>query len=221
MILFNSGPILNKYDYAVKRYEEKPIEKGKILFYGAYTFTRWTEKYGNGDLEDAILNKDGTKGCINHGFGSATAETLLYFYDRLVRPWEPKVLVLKNGGNDPTSGYSPIDSFFLLSRIINYARVDMPGIQFYLSGVHGNYVTKADIALWRDEYNELLKDYSEKHDDCTYVNYTDSPLFFDNLEDVGNPNKLKPSFFLDGRHFNAEGYKASGQFWTEVLDKYL
>ena len=37
---------LRKYDKLVEEYEQQPIEKGMILFYGSSGFTRWKPKYG-------------------------------------------------------------------------------------------------------------------------------------------------------------------------------
>ena len=59
---------------AVRRYEEQPIEKGKIVFYGPSNFTRWSERFNHTPLEDVLLGKSGAKCCINRGFGSSCTE---------------------------------------------------------------------------------------------------------------------------------------------------
>jgi len=73
----------------VEELEAKPVEKGKILFYGHSLFTRWSNAYGNRELSEDLRLKDGSLGCVNHGFGGSTSEDLLYYYDRLVRPYAP------------------------------------------------------------------------------------------------------------------------------------
>ena len=46
----------------VLRYEEEPIEKGKIVFYGPSNFTRWKrEKWGMTPLSEAVVGKSGAK----------------------------------------------------------------------------------------------------------------------------------------------------------------
>ena len=68
-------------------YEQEPIEKGKILFYGHSLFTRWgSPKWGYRRMDEDIRMKDGSLAVVNHGFGTSTSEELLYYYDRMVRP---------------------------------------------------------------------------------------------------------------------------------------
>ena len=91
----------------VLAYEQEPIRKGEIVFYGSSKFTRWkSTKYGNPILRDEILGDSGTSCCINRGFGSSSSEHQLYYYHRMVKPLEPKVLVYCCHGNHSTYGYS-------------------------------------------------------------------------------------------------------------------
>ena len=60
-----------------------------ILFYGSSGFTHWSPKYGFRPLEEDIRMKDGSPAAVNHGFGGATVEEGLYYYHRMVKPWEP------------------------------------------------------------------------------------------------------------------------------------
>ena len=222
MKLFDTRVQLNRLETPVQNYEKVPIEKGLIMFYGASSFTRWKAKYGNPVLEEQIRKKDGSNAAINHGFGSSTAEEELYYYDRLVKPWEPRVLIIKTGGNDAGAGYSPMESVFFQSRIMEYARADVPGIRFILNGIHPNKLSAGHKNPWRDEYNELLQEYAEKHDDCIYTNYKDSPLFFDDPADVGNFDKVKMDIYAeDQHHYNYEGFCICAKYWLEVLDEYL
>ena len=49
--------------------------------------------------------KDGSQAIVNHGFGTSSADDLLYYYDRMVRPYAPRALVLATMGNDVGFGY--------------------------------------------------------------------------------------------------------------------
>ena len=40
----------------VEELEAKPVEKGKILFYGHSLFTRWSAAYGNRELSEVIVS---------------------------------------------------------------------------------------------------------------------------------------------------------------------
>ena len=78
---------------AVREYEKEEIQTGKIVFYGPSNYTRWSAKYGMKPMADVLLGKSGEKCVINRGFGSSCSEHQLYYYDRMVRPLKPKVLV--------------------------------------------------------------------------------------------------------------------------------
>ena len=92
-------------------------EQGLILFYGSSGFTRWTPKYQHRPLEEDIRMKDGSLAVVNHGFGTSTSEELLYYYDRMVRPWEPRALVVSIVHNDRGWGYSPNEILTNLAKL--------------------------------------------------------------------------------------------------------
>jgi hypothetical protein len=209
----------------VLEYEKDEIEKGLIMFYGDSSFTRWKPASGHRALGDDIRMKDGSKAAINHGFGTSTAEEQLYYYNRLVRPWEPRALVVQTHGNDTDLNYSPEEIIFLQSRLLEYARNDMPGIKFYLCDTRPLQKTMNDKYTFyyhAIQYNELLKDYCAKHDDCTYVCHTDSPLFYNDPADVGTYDKIRTDIFVEDQiHYNQKGYDLYKKFFLEALDDIL
>ena len=91
----------------VSEYEKENAEKGQIVFYGPSYFTRWSEKWKMIPLKDAVKGKSGAQCCINRGFGSSCSEHQLYYYPRMVRALEPKVLVYASHANGASFGYSP------------------------------------------------------------------------------------------------------------------
>ena len=92
---------------SIVAYEQEPIEKGKILFYGHSLFTRWGGlQWGYRRMDEDIRMKDGSLAVVNHGFGTSSSEELLYYYSRMVRPWEPRALVIATFNNDLMYGFS-------------------------------------------------------------------------------------------------------------------
>ena len=133
-------------------YEQEPIEKGKILFYGHSLFTRWgAPKYGYRRMDEDIRMKDGSLAVVNHGFGTSTSEEMLYYYDRMVRPWEPRALVLATYANDGMYGYAPEQTMANISKILHWARTDFPGIKLYIVEDHPRPSGKN--ATIKDEWN--------------------------------------------------------------------
>ena len=67
---------LRHLEKSILKFEEGPIVKNKILFYGDSGFTRWkTEKYENPNLEDVIRMRDGSQAVVNHGARGSRARS--------------------------------------------------------------------------------------------------------------------------------------------------
>lgn len=72
--------------------EKYPADErqGEIIFYGASNFRLWTEM--ENDLADFKVQ--------NHGFGGSTDKDLVQRSDRLLYPYNPKIVVFQTGSND-------------------------------------------------------------------------------------------------------------------------
>ena len=212
-------------------YEQEPIVKGKILFYGHPLFTRWgSPKWGYRRMDEDIRMKDGSLAVVNHGFGTSTSEELLYYYDRLVRPWEPRALVIASYSNDGMYGYSPEQVMDTIARLLHWARTDFPGIRLYLvedePHPKGKDATIKD--LWnngkhkREKYNEMIHIYAQTHEDTQVIELWNRPELFETPEDVGNFHKVRDDIFgPDQVHFNQAGYDIAAKIFREALDELL
>jgi hypothetical protein len=72
--------------------QKAPPPKGSILFVGDSTFTKW--KTIHEDLPEYTV--------INRGFGGSTMSDLLYFADRVVIPYQPR-LIVEHSQRSPSS----------------------------------------------------------------------------------------------------------------------
>jgi DNA-binding transcriptional regulator/RsmH inhibitor MraZ len=188
-------------------YEKEPIRKGEIVFYGPSNFTRWKNvKYGNPVLREEIVGASGAPCCINRGFGSSCSEHQLYYYHRMVKPLEPKVLVYSCFGNHEIFGYSTEECWELGQRVVAYAKNDFPELKIYISSANPSRdMTEAQIAE-RIMFNGWLREFAENTPDCVYVDvFSHKELWDSNM------------FVADGVHFNFEGYKIYGDIWREAL----
>ena len=222
---------VNWLEKEILKYEEEPIEKGKILFYGHSVFTRWgSPKWGYRRLDEDIRMKDGSLACVNHGFGTSTSEELLYYYDRMVRPWEPRALVIATYANDGMYGYDVEDIMRNIGKICAWARTDFPGIKIFLMEDHprpnGKGATIRDI--WnsgkqrRERYHRLLRAYADMHEDTRVVELWNRPEFFETPEDVGDFRKVRDDIFVDDKvHPNQAGYDILAPIFREALDDLL
>jgi len=213
------------YEKSVGKYEQQPIETGKILFYGHSLFTRWSEKWGHRPLEEDIRKKDGSSAAINHGMGGSTAEDLLYYYHRMVKPYAPSVLVLATGANDIDQGYSAWEIMNNLARVIDYTRVDFPDIPIYCftsfpTPKHAGEVSHFTRIL--GEFNILLEDYCRRKPGCICVHLDQCPFLYPSPQDIGRYDIVREDIFAEDRnHFNQTGYDLFADYIRELLDAFL
>lgn len=221
--MFEPRVKLTRLEKEVKRYESQPVETGRILFYGSSGFTRWSAKWDNRPLEEDFQLPDGSPACINHGFGGASAEELLYYYPRLVKPWAPRALVVSIVHNDRGLGYSVNEIMTNLAKLFEYARTDFPGIRLYACDARPTLKLTTDAHLtYQAEFHQALKEYCGRHEDTTFVHHIDSPVWFDDPADAGDPRKVRKDIFVDDEvHFNQTGYDLYKIFMTDVLKDIL
>ena len=223
---------LNWLEKSIVAYEQEPIEKGKILFYGHSLFTRWgSPKWGYRRLDEDIRMKDGSLACVNHGFGTSTSEELLYYYPRMVRPWEPRALVIGTFANDGLYGYDVDDVMGNIGKLCAWARTDFPGIQIFIVEDHprpsGKNATVKDEQnsgkQRRERYHRLLRHYVADHsEDTKLIELWNRPEFFETPEDVGNFRKVREDIFVEDKvHPNQAGYDILKKIFTEALDELL
>ena len=70
------------------RYNE--IVDTDIVFIGSSSIRKWEDL--NDDFSEYVV--------VNHGFGGSKVADSTYFYDRLVTPFNPELIVLFSGTND-------------------------------------------------------------------------------------------------------------------------
>lgn len=215
--MFEPRVKLNRLAKDVSRFDDAPISTGQIVFYGSSGFTRWNPKYGMRPLEEDI------PGCINRGFGGATAEELLYYYPQLIRPLKPRALVVSIVHNDRGMGYNPNEIVTNLAKLFEFARTDFPGIRLYACDCRPTlkFVTETHLR-YMPEFNQLLREYCARHEDTTFVDHIHHPIWFEDPADTGDYCKVRRDIFVeDDVHFNQLGYDLYTQFMKEVLEDIL
>lgn len=223
--MFGSKLEIKRFEKSILQYEEQPVKKGLILLYGHSLFTRCKpgNRWGHANVEEHVLAKDGSQAILNHGFGTSSADDLLYYYHRMVTPYEPRALLLATGNNDFAAGYSADEVIDIQTRLVQYARAEFPDIPIYcfsLIPTQGQKVADEAGVARRNRYNTLLQELCDKMN-CTYVSLVDLPVWFDNPEDVGYYEKVGTRMYGDRSHLNSEGYLQFMDFLRELLDPLL
>ena len=192
---------------AVVAYEKEDAPKGQIVFYGPSNFTRWSAAYGHTPVRDAVKGKSGAECVVNRGFGSSCAEHQLYYYPRLVRPLEPKVLVYSFHGNGGAFGYSVEETWELAQRVIAYALTDFPDIRIYLCSPNPQRdEPKATDVRNRERISSWARHFAEETPNCYFIDMMNYDGF-----------KRNDIYVEDGIHFNQKGYDIYAELMRDAL----
>lgn len=183
----------DRWEKEISAYEkadrEKMPAKGGVLFIGSSTVRMWK-----------TLDKDFPGyNVINRGFGGSQIVDSTHFAERIIFPYEPKMIFLRAGGNDIHAGKSA-------KRVFDEYKA-------FVTKIHGR-LPKTQIAYialcpapsrWAERdankaLNELVKEFSKNRPYLKYVETYDMSLTAD--------GQAREELFLPDRlHFNAEGYK--------------
>jgi lysophospholipase L1-like esterase len=186
------------FDEYIASFKTRSEPKAAVVFYGSSTITMW------GHERLALQMKDIP--AVNRGFGGSTAEQALYYYNRVIKPLEPRALVWYEGDNDISAGYTPEEAFLISERVFAWALKDFPGIKLYLLPPKSCPSREALIPAY-EQYRRLLKDYAQSKPDVFYIDYIG--MLYDG-------ETLRRDIYLDDMlHFNDTGY---AEFSAVVYD---
>jgi lysophospholipase L1-like esterase len=163
--------------------------EGAVLFTGASGIRMW--KSLATDFPDQKV--------INRGFGGSEMADAVYFAERIVIPYKPRLIVIQAGGNDINSGKSPEQVFADFKAFVAKVRAKLPDVRIaYLS-------MNPSPSRWsqrekQQRGNQLMKEYIASEKNLDYIDFWDVMLGPD-----GQPRE--DLFIQDRLHNNAAGYK--------------
>ena len=144
---------------------------------------------------------------LNRGFGGSTFKDLLFYFDRVVLPYGPSVMVVYEGDNDLAEGRSPAEVSRDIALFLDRALTELRGTRVVLLTVKPSPARKHLMEAQR-EFNLRLQRLVPTRSGVVLVDVA-SPL----LDAQGLPD---PKFFAaDGLHLNAAGYEA----WSKPVLK--
>ena len=192
-----------RYADEVEALKKRDEPKGEIVFCGSSTFTFW----GHGKLKEDMSPIT----AVNRGFGGSTAHDALHYYEQLIPPLRPKILVWYEGDNDLACGYTPEEILEITSALFGKTRADFLGVRFLAVSVKQSPSRKE---LWEKiaEYNELMLRYVSENNDMAIMDM--KKVTHDNMG-----NAREDIYLEDGLHFNEKGYLLLAGSLKEVLLK--
>jgi lysophospholipase L1-like esterase len=182
----------HRFENNVRLYEAadktNPPPRNAILLAGDSQFFRW--KTVNEDLPGYTV--------INRGIDSFETSDLLYFADRLILPYQPRMIILHVGGNDVHGKKSAEQVLADFKAIVAKVRAVQPTVPIAFSSMTPG-PARADEFAQRKEANQVIKNYIATQPGLLFIDLWDSML-----TPEGKPRM--DLWVADGIHPNHEGY---------------
>lgn len=176
-----------------------PPAKGAILLVGDSQFFRW--KTLSEDLPGYIV--------VNRGIDSFQMSDLLYYADRLVQPYAPRLIVLHVGGNDIHNGRTGEQVLADFQSFVSKVRQTMPAVPILFTSTTPG-PGRWDEAPQRVRANRLMRDYIATVKGLGFIDLWDAMLTPD--------GKPREDLWVEDRiHPNQSGYRIRVNVMRPVL----
>lgn len=191
-----------RFSDEIRAFEEadaaSPQAPGQVLFVGSSSIKRW-------DLTTSFPRLD----ALNRGFGGSQLSDVIHFADRVIAPYDPRLIVLYAGDNDIAAGKSAErvrDDVLLLARIVGKMAPDAPVL---FLAIKPSPSREDDWPEMR-RANTLIANASESVDHLVFIDIA-TPM-------LGPDDEMRPELYVeDELHLSREGY----ELWTKVLTPHL
>jgi lysophospholipase L1-like esterase len=182
-----------------KKHPAKPDEKGGIIFIGSSSIRMWSS-----------LAQDFPKHRVaNHGFGGSMISDSVQFADRIVIPYEPRLIVLYAGGNDINAGKTPETVAADFRAFVEKVRAKLPDVEIAYISIAPN------PSRWKQvedvkRANAFNAEFCAKTPKMKYID-----VFTHMLGPDGLP--LPDIYLPDNLHMNPKGYA----IWKGIVGPHL
>ena len=134
---------------------------------------------------------------------------LLYFTDRVVLPYHPRLLIVTEGGNDLHSGRTPEQVLADFKAFVEKVRAALPEVPIIYNGLTPSPSRWSEVDT-RKRANQMLRDYIATQKNVTFVDLFDAYL--------GADGKPRDELFVeDHLHHSAAGYQVRLKFLRPLL----
>lgn len=193
----------NAFEAEIKAFEKLDSEqmppKGQILLYGSSSFRLWDN--WKEDLAGYPV--------INRGFGGSQMSDALYFFDRMVTPYQPTKILLYEGDNDINAGKTPQE---VLNGFVEFAqkvKAKLPNTKLYFVAIKPS-PSRIKLIEKQKEANKLIKNYCKNNK--SFLGFIN---IFSPMLKKGAPQMAH--FKADSLHLNQQGY----DIWKGKIRKVL
>ena len=189
----------NRFEKEIQAFEAadktSPPPKDGTVFIGASNIKRW-----------ATLTSDlKSLKAVNRGFGGSQIADSVEFADRIVIPYQPKVVFLNAGGNDLHSGKTPEQVFADYKTFVAKVRAALPETKINFLSIPPSPSRWAEVDKARAA-NRLIEDFARADAKLGFIN-----TFAHMIGDDGQP---RPELYVaDQLHASPVCYA----LWTTLI----
>ncbi len=198
----SAPPDPSRWESDIRAFEEQdrahPPEHGGVLFVGSSSIVRW-------ELDEAFPELH----ALNRGFGGSEIADSLHFADRIILPYQPRIIVFYAGDNDIANGKSATEVAADFARLADAIHEALPELRLLFLAIKPSR-SRWNLVEVQREANRMIQAHAETTEFIEFVDVA-APL----LGDDGLPRETL--FEDDKLHLNAAGYKV----WNEVLSPLL
>jgi len=172
-----------------------PPPKNAILFIGSSSIRRW----------DTLARDFPGRTVINRGFGGSHLSDSVYYFDRIVAPYQPARIVLYAGSNDINGGKTPEQVLRDFQAFVARTRKQLPRTRVDFISIGTSPSRWGDVEKVK-KANRLIRDWIAQDDKLGYIDVFPAML--------GHDGKPRPDIFVaDQLHLNAKGYA----IWASLI----
>ena len=173
---------------------------GGVLFVGSSSIRLWA------GLETAFADQPVV---IRRGFGGSRLSDCADLVQRLVLPYQPRLVVLYAGENDIHDGVSPTELLAQFQRFVEQVQGALPATRVAFMGIKPSPSRLAFMPAMR-QANLLIQTHVLQHDNLDFIDVHTAML--------DNDGRPRPELFVrDQLHLSAEGYG----LWRQIVSAHL
>lgn len=180
---------------AMEQRAEQGVRPGGVVFLGSSSIRMWP----------SLQNDFPGLPVANLGFGGATLPEVNHYFQRIVPPYQPEMIVIYCGENDIAEGATPSEVFQSFRKFVELTGRSQRGTRIiYIS-------MKPSPARWElwpkfQEANAMIQTLANQLNNVTYADITSYML-------DGDGQPIEQLFLEDGLHMNQLGYTR----WASAL----
>ncbi|HWB25969.1 MAG TPA: GDSL-type esterase/lipase family protein [Chitinophagaceae bacterium] len=187
------------YEEEVKRIEKERNTlkyEPKTIFYGSSSIRLWKTLYE--DFKEYYP--------VNLGFGGSTLAACVWFFERVLKPYQPEHLIVYAGDNDLGDGRNPEEVYIFFQQFLAYMHRFFPGVLFTYISIKPSISRrnlKGKICYTNQLIQQLIEESGEGH---YFLNVYDKMI-----DAAGNP--VPGLYDADGLHLSSKGY----EIWKQAV----